>query len=179
MKPIPSANISELDISAIAKRAPVEAEMIASIAAKMRTGHETDQEFIQLCELLHDVGYGHIAKSLLIANSDGVDEASKTLVKLFPECQTAYDTAITSFQRQYKVSLVLVCQRRIFCCVYRFVSERFRQIFWDCGSIEVTNFEIQITLESDGAVVGDVYAPNYNWAVPLQFDGEEWGADDS
>ena len=178
MEPIPAAGINGVDISVIAGKNPEAAEKIAAIAAKMNFGHETDDEFIQLCGLLHQFDFGHVGKGLLRANSDGNDQAFEMLERLYPDCQVTYDTAVDAFERQYEVALVFDHQERAFCRVYRFVRERSPQIDPESDVVTKTEYEVQITMEPDGLIVGDAYTLDGAWAVPLKFGGVEWSVDE-
>lgn len=162
----------------IAEKNPAAAERIAAIAAKMNAGRETDNEFIQLCGLLHQYKFDDVAKGLLLANSDGNDQAFEMLVRLFPDCQSTYDAAVDAFERQYEVALVFDHQERAFCNVYRFVSDRFLRIDHETQDVRETEFEVQITMEPEAFIVGDAYTLDGAWAVPLKFGGVEWSVNE-
>ena len=178
MEPIPAASIEGVNLSAIFEKNPAAAEVIAMISAKMNTGDETDQEFIRLCDLLCQFGFAEVAKGLLIANSNGEDQAFNVLINLFPDCKITYDAAMDAFRSQYEVSLVLDHQERAFCSVYSFDSESFPRIVNDANRVKTTQFEVQFTLEPDGIVVADAYTTDNSWAVPLKFGDAEWSVDD-
>jgi hypothetical protein len=102
---IPAANIGDTDLAAVARTPPAAAEEIARIEQLMNRGEETKEEFLQLCQLLFDVGSVAASEILLRRNLDHY-EGHDLYVRLFGTTkQEEFQTAIEVFQSQFEVEL--------------------------------------------------------------------------
>lgn len=107
---IPSANIDGIDVKAIARNSPNDADEIRSLGALLDVGAETDKDLVRLCELLFKHGEIDASERLLRCNAvvegGAIRETYKRLFGSVSEAEL--QTAIDGFARQFGVTLLLI-----------------------------------------------------------------------
>jgi len=116
---IPAANIGETDLVALAQTNPAAAKEIARLEDLMNRGEETETEFLQLCQLLFDVGSVAASELLLRRNLDSY-EGHALYVRLHGTAKQAeFDAAIEAFKSQFNMDLVLIAEKDFLVSVFR------------------------------------------------------------
>lgn len=104
---IPAAGIGDTDLAALSRTNPVAAKEIARLRDLMDLGEESKAEFLQLCQLLFDVGSVSASEYLLRRNLEYYDDRA-LYIRLFGTArQDEFDAAIESFKSQFDLVLVL------------------------------------------------------------------------
>ena len=102
---IPAASIGGIDLNILYRLNPAAAKEIARIGDLMGRGEETDEEFLQLCQLLFDAGAVEDAEYLLRRNIS-YDGGLSLYERLFGDTKpTEFEKAIKAFQEQFEVRL--------------------------------------------------------------------------
>jgi hypothetical protein len=128
---IPAANIGDTDLVALARTNPAAAKEIARLEDLMNRGEETKEEFLQLCQLLFDVGSIAASEILLRRNLDYY-EGHALYVRLHGTAkQEEFATAIEAFKSQFEVDLVLIAEKEFLISLFR--SDGGPQRFDDLG----------------------------------------------
>lgn len=183
---IPAANIGDTDLVALARTNPAAAKEIARLVGLMNRGEETQEEFLQLCQLLFDVGSVAASEILLRRNLDG-DEAHSLYVRLFGTAkEEVFHTAIETFQSQFDVDLVLIAEKDFLVSVFhtdggpsRFddLSLLSRPCEIKFGYIEQDKVEADVTLHDPGRDIFDadecllLFFVNGVWEIADPMDG--------
>jgi hypothetical protein len=161
---IPAANIGDTDLVALAQTNPAAAKEIARLEDLMNRGQETRKEFLQLCQLLFDVGSVAASELLLRRNLDYY-EGHALYVRLFGTAkQEEFHAAIEAFKSQFDVDLVLIAEKDFLVSVFhtdggppRF--DDFDLLSRPCeikfGHIEQDNVEAVVTLLDPGREIFD------------------------
>ena len=161
---IPAANIGDTDLVALAQTNPWAAKEIARLEDLMNRGQETKEEFLQLCQLLFDVGSVEASEFLLRRNLDHY-EGHALYVRLFGTArQGEFDAAIEAFRSQFDVELVKVAQKDFLVSTFRsdggpLCSDAFALLSRPCeikfGYIEQDKIEADVILLDPGRDVFD------------------------
>ncbi len=161
---IPAANIGDTDLVALAQTNPAAAKEIARLEDLMNRGEETKEEFLQLCQLLFDVG-SVAASEYLLRRNLVYYEGRALYVRLFGTArQEEFDAAIEAFQSQFDVELVRVTERDFLVSTFRSDggpprSDAFALLSRPCeikfGYIEQDRIEADVTLLDPGRDVFD------------------------
>jgi hypothetical protein len=161
---IPAANIGDTDLVALAQTNPTAAKEIARLVDLMNRGEETKEEFLQLCQLLFDVGSVESSEYLLRRNLDYY-EGYSLYVRLFGTArQEEFDSAIEAFKSQFDVDLVLIAEKDFLILNFRADggpprSDAFALLSRPCeikfGYIEQDKIEAHVTLLDPGREVFD------------------------
>jgi hypothetical protein len=116
---IPAASIGSIDLALLAETNPGAASEIARLEDLMNRGEERPEEFLRLCQLLHDVGAVGDAEHLLRRNLDHYD--GRTLYNdLFGTAkQDEFETSIHTFAWQFDVKLRLVQDQEFLLSTYQ------------------------------------------------------------
>jgi hypothetical protein len=116
---IPAANIGDTDLLALARTNPAAAKEIARLEDLMSRGEETKEEFLQLCQLLFNVGSVRGSEYLLRRNLDYY-EGQALYVRLFGTVkQEEFEAAIEAFKSQFDVDLVLIAEKDFLVSTFR------------------------------------------------------------
>ena len=116
---IPAANIGDTDLVALAQINPAAAKEIARLEDLMNRGDETKEEFLQLCQLLFDVGSIAASELLLRRNLDYY-EGHALYVRLHGTAkQEEFAVAIEAFKSQFEVDLVLMAEKDFLISLFR------------------------------------------------------------
>jgi hypothetical protein len=152
---IPAANIGDTDLVALAQTNPAAAKDIARLEDLMNHGEETKEEFLQLCQLLFDVGSVKASEYLLRRNLDYY-EGHALYLRLFGTArQEEFDAAIEAFKSQFNVDLVVIAEKDFLVSKYRSEggpprSDDFALLSRPCeikfGYIEQDTIEADVTL---------------------------------
>ena len=161
---IPAANIGDTDLVALAQTNPAAAKEIARLEGLMNHGKETKEEFLQLCQLLFDVGSVEASEYLLRRNLDYY-EGHALYLRLFGTArQEEFNAAIEAFKSQFKVDLVLIAEKDFLISKFRSEggpprSDDFALLSRPCeisfGYIEQDKIEADVTLLDPGREVFD------------------------
>jgi hypothetical protein len=161
---IPAANIGDTDLVALAQTNPAAAKEIARLEDLMNRGEETKEEFLQLCQLLFDVGSVEASEYLLRRNL-GYYEGRALYVRLFGTArQEEFDAAIEAFKSQFGVDLVLIAKKDFLVSTFRSDGgsprfDAFALLSRPCeikfGYIEQDKIEADVTLLDPGREVFD------------------------
>src|SRR5262249_5604120 len=156
---IPAATIGDTDLVALAQTNPAAAKEIARLEDLMNRGEETKEEFLQLCQLLFDVGSVEASEYLLRRNLDYY-EGRALYVRLFGTArQEEFDVAIEAFKSQFDVDLVLIAERDFLVSTFRSHgspsrSDAFALLSRPCeikfSYIEQDTIEADVTLYAPG-----------------------------
>jgi hypothetical protein len=175
---IPAANIGDTDLVALAQTNPGAAEEIKRLVALMDRGEESKEEFLQLCQLLFDVGSVAASEHLLRRNLDFY-EGHALYVQLFGTTrQDEFDTAIEAFKRQFKLEMVHLVVREFLVWTFRSDggtprSDAFALLSRPC---EITfSYAEQDKIEADVTLLGpwqEVFGPD-EW-MQLFFVSGAW-----
>ncbi|QDU28257.1 hypothetical protein ETAA8_33570 [Anatilimnocola aggregata] len=115
----PAANIGDTDLVALAQTNPTAAKEIARLEVLLSRGEETKEEFLQLCQLLFDVGSISASEILLRRNLDYY-EGHALYVRLHGSAkQEEFATAIAAFKSQFEVDLVLMAENYFLVSMFR------------------------------------------------------------
>ena len=106
MSRIPAASIAGVDLARIRKDYPAKAPRIEEIGDRLSLGEESNEEFLELCKLLFDVGENSLSEELLIANMDSGSPEFDLYQKLFG-CNAIreFSLSIEAFESQFRVRL--------------------------------------------------------------------------
>lgn len=116
---IPAANIGATDLVALAQTNPAAAKEISRLEDFMNRGKETKAQFLQLCQLLFDVGPIAASEILLRRNLDYY-EGHALYVRLHGTAkQEEFATAIEAFKSHFEVDLVLMEEKDFLISLYR------------------------------------------------------------
>jgi hypothetical protein len=116
---IPAANIGNTDLVALAQTNPAAAKEIARLENLMNRGEETKDEFLQLCQLLFDVGSVAASEYLLRRNLNHY-EGHALYLRLFGTArQEEFEEAIEAFESQFDVDLVLIAKKDFLVSMFR------------------------------------------------------------
>jgi hypothetical protein len=108
---IPAATIDDTDFLTLAQTNPAAGKEIARLEDLMNRGEETKEEFLQLCQLLFDVGSVAASEYLLRRNLDYY-EGHALYGRLFGTArQEEFEAAIEAFKSQFDVDLVLMAEK--------------------------------------------------------------------
>jgi hypothetical protein len=161
---IPAANIGDTDLVALAQTNPAAAREIARLNDLMNRGEETKEEFLQLCQLLFDVGSVDASEYLLRRNLDYYAGHALYLRLFGTARQEEFDAAIEAFKSQFNVDLVLMAEKDFLISKFRSGSgqrrsDAFALLSRPCeimfGYIEQDKIEAQVTLFAPGRTVLD------------------------
>jgi hypothetical protein len=152
---IPAANIGDTDLVALAQTNPAAAKEIARLEDLMDRGEETKAEFLELCQLLFDVGAVSASELLLRRNLDYY-EGHALYVRLFGTAkQEEFAAAIDAFKSQFTVDLELVAEEEFLVSKFRSQGgpprfDDFALLSRPCefafGYIERDRIEVDVTL---------------------------------
>jgi hypothetical protein len=173
---IPAANIGDTDLVTLAQTNPAAAKEIARLENLMNRGEETKAEFLQLCQLLFDVGSVAASEILLRRNLDG-DEGHSLYVRLFGTAkQDEFHTAIEAFKSQFDVHLVLIAEKDFLVSVFHTTGapprlDDFSLLSKPCeikfGYVEQDTVEADVTLLDPGR---EIFKPD-EWLLLFFVNG--------
>ncbi len=109
---IPAATISDVNLKRVQKFYPAEVKKIEQLGRKMGGAEgTTDAEFCQLIELLCVIGEKEKAEYLLRRNLEVGGKSHKLYFQLFGHVtEKEFESAITSFKREFGVNLTFIKQ---------------------------------------------------------------------
>lgn len=174
--PIPAGSLNGVDFHKLRQRDAETVKEIENLAQLLDSGNDTDADFLRLCQLLLHVGERDKAKELLLANCDEGDDAYELFQAQYPDAEGDFERAVVAFERQFGCELSVTRTAR-------HLSKAFSCIVPQTNSLPepLRNFsnsediEVQITYETSGDVVADVYSlSNSARAVPLSLDSGVW-----
>jgi hypothetical protein len=178
MTGIQGASLKGVDMVSLYRRDPERARELENLGRLMTEGKDSEDQFLRLCELLLYFGENDKAKSLLVANASPGDRVAASFHKHFPDDVDLYAVALKKFEEQFNTRLTLIHTLRflsqIFSCKQSVQNLRHDDpLSTMLGSGKA---EVQITYVA-GVIIGDVYIPEDNQAVPLSFRDGGWTFD--
>jgi hypothetical protein len=184
---IPAASLQGVDLAQIHAVNPVAAVEIERLGLKMESGHESDEEFERLCQLLFDVGAHIKSQRLLLANAREGDRLHSLYKKLFgTDAEVKFHSAVRAFEEQFLVDLVRLRSDRYLSVVYRCIDKgQIGTLRPQLPELSRNAHEVAITQEDNGVIVADVYpaqpseAKEFVESTPLVFDNALWMYDEA
>lgn len=178
---ISAGSLSGVRIERIRIRSPETAEELMHLGSLMDRGIDSDSDFLRVCQLLLDSDEREKAKTLLLANCEEGDPAHRLFDREFPQCEREFAKSVTAYSAQFHCSLRKIRRARHLSWVY---SCSMATPLESGPATENGNdrgrSEVQITYESDGGIVADVYPLNDpSKSVPLRFFCGKWHLDET